>query len=132
MAKHSTLTLDEYNKPMTASDFRAALKELGLSVYASPHALGVSLRQAQRYAAGEPVAWPVANAVRMMVWSVRDIKARRKDNLDSIKLFETKKIRLRSNGKDISEDWVATLRERVAELEHLLMNHPAGIKPSLD
>jgi hypothetical protein len=134
MAKqlHPTMTLDEYNKPMTARDFHAALKELGLSVYASPRALGVSLRQTQGYAAGEPPAWPVANVVRMMVWSVRDIKARRKDMLDSIELFETKKIRMHSNRKDISAEWVATLRERVVELEQLLTDHPAGIKPGLD
>lgn len=38
---------------MTAETYKATLKMLGLSVYASGGVLGISLRQSQRYAAGE-------------------------------------------------------------------------------
>ena len=51
-------------KYMTADEFNRALKALGLSVYASPEVLGVSLRQAQRYSAGETIPMPVAKLLR--------------------------------------------------------------------
>jgi plasmid maintenance system antidote protein VapI len=51
---------------MWASDYRAALAELGLSPYAAAPLLGVSIRQSHRYAAGEQaVAPPVALLLRM-------------------------------------------------------------------
>jgi hypothetical protein len=53
---------------MTARQYRKAVEELGISVYASARVLGVSLRQAQRFAAGEtPVPRPVAKLLRLMV-----------------------------------------------------------------
>lgn len=50
---------------MTADEFNKALKGLGVSVYASPPVLGVSLRQAQRYSAGEAIPMPVAKLLRL-------------------------------------------------------------------
>jgi hypothetical protein len=38
---------------MTARQFDAALKQLGISVYASAKVLCISIRQAQRYSSGE-------------------------------------------------------------------------------
>jgi hypothetical protein len=126
------LTVEEWNRPMSARDFNAALEELGLSVYASPRALGVSLRQAQRYAAGEPIAWPVANNVRMLVWNVRDLKARRKSLLEQINQFEHKGMRTRTNGKDDTSATLKRLHLYLTEIEDLLKNHPAGVKPRVD
>jgi len=39
--------------PMRGKEFKAALKRVGLSVYASAPFLGISLSQAQRIAAGK-------------------------------------------------------------------------------
>jgi hypothetical protein len=51
---------------MTARQYRRAVEELGISVYRSAQVLGVSLRQAQRFAAGEtPVPRPVAKLLRL-------------------------------------------------------------------
>jgi hypothetical protein len=132
MAKEAFLTVEEWNRPMTARDFNVALKELGLSVYASPGALGVSLRQAQRYSAGEPVAWPVANNVRMLVWNVQSLKARRRSLLAQIGQFEHKGVRTSTNGKDDTAATVKRLRAYLTEIEDLLNDHPAGVKPGLD
>jgi hypothetical protein len=118
---------------MSSKEFNEALRELGLSVYASPRTLGVSLRQAQRYAAGEhEVAYPVANHLRWLVWSVRDMKERRKETLAAIKFLETKG-RMYSNNKDVTADWLKVQRQNLEELEGLLTTaHPMGIKPGLD
>ena len=56
------------SKTMTARQFDAALSKLGLSVYASAPLLGISLRQAQRYSAGETEVNPtVAKLLRAML-----------------------------------------------------------------
>lgn len=63
---HSAVT--RQSGDMTAAQFRRALNQLGLSVYASGPVLGLSLRQAQRIAAGEsPVPRPVAKLLRLML-----------------------------------------------------------------
>jgi len=54
------------HRDMTAAQFKAALRRLRLSVYAGGPALGLSLRQAQRVAAGDsPVPRPVAKLLRL-------------------------------------------------------------------
>lgn len=53
---------------MTPKQFDAAVAKLGLSVYASAPALGISLRQAQRYSSGEsPIPIVVAKLLRAMI-----------------------------------------------------------------
>lgn len=53
---------------MTAAAFAKALDKLGLSVYASGKVIGLSLRQAQRVAAGHsPVPRPVAKLINLML-----------------------------------------------------------------
>ena len=55
---------------MTAKEFNQALGKIGLSVYASAKALGISLRQAQRYSAGgSTVNATVAKLLRLAVRS---------------------------------------------------------------
>jgi hypothetical protein len=63
---------------MTANEFDRLLKKLGLSVYASGAVFGVSLRQAQRYSAGDPIPMPLAKLLRLAVklkLSAEDIRA---------------------------------------------------------
>jgi transcriptional regulator with XRE-family HTH domain len=51
---------------MTKTEFKRALKALGLSVVGSRHALGVSKRATQRYASGEQdIPPPVAKLLRL-------------------------------------------------------------------
>ncbi|BEV44402.1 hypothetical protein [Afipia carboxidovorans] len=55
-------------KAMTPKQFDAAVAKLGLSVYASAPALGISLRQAQRYSSGEAdVPETIAKLLRAMI-----------------------------------------------------------------
>lgn len=69
MAKHpstkraSTATA----RPMSAAEFHKALDALGLSVYAGCHVIGVSIRQAQRYSAGEAIPAPVRKLLRVLL-----------------------------------------------------------------
>jgi hypothetical protein len=58
--------MDRLEGTMTAKEFNAALGRLDLSVYASAPALGISLRQAQRYSREEaPVPQPIAKLLRL-------------------------------------------------------------------
>lgn len=63
---------------MKGDDFKAACKAVGLSVYAAAPFLGMSLRQAQRIAAGEYAApEAVAKLLRLMARlkvSPKDVK----------------------------------------------------------
>jgi transcriptional regulator with XRE-family HTH domain len=52
---------------MTANQFRAALKNLGLSQARAAEFLKISLRTAHGYANGEPIPKPTAKLLRLMV-----------------------------------------------------------------
>ena len=53
---------------MTRTQYRAAIERLGLSIVGAAKVLGVSRRQAQRFASGEsPVPEPVAKLLRLMI-----------------------------------------------------------------
>ena len=53
---------------MTATQYKAAIKHLGLSQVAAGRWLGISKRQSQSYAIGEyPVPEPVAKLLRLMI-----------------------------------------------------------------
>ena len=53
---------------MTANQYKAAIKQLGLSQVAAARWLGISPRQSQSYAIGEyPVPEPVAKLLRLMI-----------------------------------------------------------------
>lgn len=51
---------------MNSEQYRAILKNLGLSVYASGRIIGISLRQSQRYAAGDAIPVPIARLLIML------------------------------------------------------------------
>lgn len=52
---------------MTAAQYRKLLDRLGLTIVGAAPVLGISPRQAQRYAAGDPIPGPVAKLLRLMV-----------------------------------------------------------------
>lgn len=54
---------------MTTHQYLAALKKLGLTRAgkATAETLGLTLRQCQRYAAGDPVPEPIAKLLRLMI-----------------------------------------------------------------
>src|SRR6266404_2033574 len=56
---------------MTNAQYRILLEHLGLNVVEAGRVLGISPRQAQRYAAKDAIPAPVAKLVRLMV--VKDI-----------------------------------------------------------
>ncbi len=115
--------------------FNDALTKLRLSVYASAPLLGISLRQAQRYSAGEQeVSRPVANQLTLLVNMVTRWKAERKKNREMIEFFEDKNARPRihADGRDITDSWVMTLRDRDAEWEKLLRAPGDGIPSQID
>jgi hypothetical protein len=62
--------MTEKKKPMSESQFRGALKKLGLTVASqrTAAALGISIRQCQRLAVGEqPVPLPMERLLKMYV-----------------------------------------------------------------
>ena len=62
-----------FDGPMSAKEFKDTLAELGLSVYASGSVLGISLRQAQRYSAGDTIAAPTARHLRMLRYHIAEL-----------------------------------------------------------
>lgn len=52
---------------MTPEQYRKTLDRLNLSIVGAAPVLGVSPRQAQRYAAGDPIPGPVSKLLRIMV-----------------------------------------------------------------
>ena len=118
---------------MTANEYNAALKELGLSVYASPKVLGISLRQSQRYSSGEQaVAQPVENHLRLLRLHFGMLKKRRRELNDGIAVIESGKVRHSFGKKDTTGEVLAELKRQLSEIEQLLTNHPTALKPSLD
>jgi hypothetical protein len=61
-------TMPDTKRPMTSKEYRKTCDKLGISIYASARVLGISLRQAQRYAAEEAaIPETVAKLLRAMV-----------------------------------------------------------------
>jgi len=52
---------------MTNAQYRKLLEHLGLNVVEAGRVLGISPRQAQRYAARDAIPGPVAKLMRLMV-----------------------------------------------------------------
>lgn len=52
---------------MTNAQYRNLLETLGLNVVEAGRVLGISPRQAQRYAANDAIPAPIAKLVRLMV-----------------------------------------------------------------
>lgn len=52
---------------MTNEYYRTALKALGLTIVGAGPVLGISKRQAQRYAAADAIPGPVAKLIHVMV-----------------------------------------------------------------
>ncbi len=121
------------NVPMTAKEYNEALRKLGLSVYASPKVLGISLRQSQRYSSGEQaVAQPIANHLRLLMVHFQSLHKRQHELLEGIRVIESGSVRYYSDRKDTTAKTLHELKRQLSELEKLLANHPSGLTPSLD
>ncbi|WP_271572558.1 hypothetical protein [Bradyrhizobium sp. CCBAU 11386] len=116
---------------MTSKQFHDAVIKLWGSVYASADPLGISLRQAQRYDAGTEVAAPVANQLKILLDHVRGLKDERKRLIDQLAFFDRPGARIGDQNGDHTQAWKTILRDRIAELEDLLRNHPAGFVPQI-
>ncbi len=117
---------------MTPKQFTDAAIKLWGSVYAAAPALGISLRQAQRYSSGEQaVAPPVACIIGLLLEQVRGFKAERKSLIDQLNFFERPGARIGDQNGDHTLAWKTTLRDRIAEYEDLLRNHPSGLVPQI-
>jgi len=113
---------------MTGAQFNAALRDLGLSVYASPTVLKVTLRQAQRYSSGEkPVEARVAAILEMLVENVRWLKHRRHELKMMIAAIDEQGMHIGTNNVDHTKAWREQLRIWLADIEDLLRNHPSGL-----
>lgn len=123
----------KFDEPMIAQEFNDALEELGVSVYASANVLGISLRQAQRYSSGEePVAWRTANHVRLLLFTIGDLKRRRKQLIEQIKPLEKGASCIYNGRREVTKAVLGEVRRQLAQCEDLLTNHPAGVKPGLE
>jgi|ERR1700674_2162200 len=120
-------------KPMTAREYNDALKTLGLSVYASPGVLSISLRQSQRYASGEQVvAQPIANHLNLLLLHVNGLKQARKRLLKQIEAFESGRGHIYQNRVDVTAETLGEVKRQLSVIEDLLTNHPAGLKPQIE
>jgi hypothetical protein len=118
---------------MTTNQFNEALRKLGLSVYASPSVLKVTMRQAQRYASGEqqPVEARVAAILEMLLENVRYLKHRRHELKMMIASIDERGVRVGTNNRDETPAWRAQLQVWLEEIEDLLRNHPSGLPPQI-
>ena len=117
---------------MTTIQFNQALRQLGLSVYASPSILKVTLRQAQRYASGEqPVEARVAAILEMLLNHIRRLKHRRHELKMMIAAIDERGVRVRTNNQDETPAWRGQLKVWLDEIEDLLRNHPSGLPPQI-
>mgnify|MGYP001030776306 FL=1 len=122
----------DFNAPMSADEFRAALEELNCSVYASADVLGISLRQAQRYAAGgDAIPMRTARHLRLLVFNIQSIRRLRRDNLKQLADLRSGKFSLHENRVNITPQVIARIEVQTAELEKLLTNHHSGLKPGI-
>jgi hypothetical protein len=115
---------------MNTKQFNESLAELNLSVYAAAPILGISLRQAQRYSAGEQiVSTPVTNQLVLLIQMVENWRAERLKIIEQLKFFERPGARIGVNGKDETKAWVKELHRRLAEWDHLLSTGADGQIP---
>jgi hypothetical protein len=117
---------------MTTEQFNTSLKELRLSVYASAPVLGISLRQAQRYAAGEPISTPVANYLSLLVDMVRRWKQRLKEVRGQIAWFKRTGAKVTVDRKDTTDGFLAGLRQREEEWLERLRDPGNGLPSQID
>jgi hypothetical protein len=119
-----------YMQDMNTKQFNEALQELNLSVYAAAPILGISLRQAQRYSAGEHVvSTPVANQLALLIQMVENWRAERLKIIEQLKFFDRPGASIGVNGRDNTKQWVAELHRRLAEWDHLLSTGADGQIP---
>lgn len=113
---------------MTTNQFNAALRQLGLSVYASPSVLKVTLRQAQRYASGEqPVEARVALILSTLTDHVRGLKLRHRELKMMIEAIDERGVRIGTKDEDQTPSWRGQLKVWLDDIERLLRNHPSGL-----
>ena len=118
---------------VTTNQFNEALRRLGLSVYASPAVLKVTLRQAQRYASGEQsVEARVAAILSMLVDHVHGLKLRRRQLQSMIESIEENGVRVQRNNHDMTAAWRGQLKVWLDEVDDLLRNHPSGLPPQIN
>jgi hypothetical protein len=117
---------------MTTNQFNHALRQLGLSVYASPAVLKVTLRQAQRYSSGEQsVEGRVATILEMLVNEIHRLKHRRRKLKMMIAAIDERGLRIGKNNQDETPTWREQLKTWLEEIEDLLRNHPSGLPPQI-
>lgn len=125
--------MNKFDKTMSTREFNNALADLGISVYASAKVLGLSLRQAQRYASGEePVAWRTANHVRLLLITIGELKRRRRQLIAQVKPLERGASRIYNGRREVTGAVLGEVKRQLAQCESLLTNHPAGVRPGLD
>jgi hypothetical protein len=120
---------------MPANHFNKSLKYLNLSVYAAAPILGISLRQAQRYASGEDpqeISGPVANLLILLQKQIFDLKKRRHELIGMIEAIDQRGLRVGTNNRDETAVWRGQLKVWLDEIEDLLRNHPSGLPSQLD
>jgi hypothetical protein len=118
---------------MTKKQFNEALRKLGLSVYASPSVLKVTLRQAQRYASGEQqVEARVAAILEMLLNHVNGLKLRRRQLQMMIDAIDERGVRIGTNKRDDTLSWREQLKTWQGEIDELLRNHPSGLPSQME
>lgn len=113
---------------MTTDQFNDALRHLGLSVYAAPAVLKVTLRQIQRYSSGDQaVEARVATILEMLLDNIRYLKHRCKELKMMIAAIDERGLRIQSNNQDETSAWRGQLNHWLTEIEGMLRKHPSGL-----
>jgi hypothetical protein len=120
--------MKSFDGPMSAKEFNEILEEFRLSVYASAKVLGLSLRQAQRYSAGDPIAAPTARHLRVLRYHINGLKGDRKDFQKRIEALESGRGKIYNNRVDVTKSVLGENRRILKETEDLLRDHPSGLK----
>lgn len=121
-----------YCSRMTTDEFNQTLRQLSLSVYASPTVLKVTLRQAQRYASGEQrVEARVAAILGTLLDHIRSLKRRRRELTMMVSAIDERGVRVGTNSRDETSAWRTQLKVWLDEIEDLLRNHPSGLPPQI-
>lgn len=119
---------------MTPKQFNDAALQLFGSVYACATPLGISLRQAQRYATGEAdqvVAQPVANQLRYLLGHVATLKVRRRELRKMVEWYGETGARVLIKTRDVTAAQVGWLKAQLEDVEASLRFPGEGMVPQI-
>jgi hypothetical protein len=117
---------------VTPTEYKAAIKELGLSQERAGVWLGIGKRTSQGYALGEyPVPEPVGRYIDNLRENIAYLHRRRKELVQMISQIDERGLKISADGRDETLSWRTVLVGWLKEIEDLLRDHPSGLPPQI-